>query len=314
MSRSGRSTIAATIYAALRNPVAGTAAVFLLLVVLAAIFAPVLSPHPPEAVSLDDRLAAPSGTHWLGTDELGRDLLSRLMSGARVSLTVSVASVCLAAAVGVLLGGLAAVRGRLFQGIVMRLTDVMLSFPEILLAIVLMAVLGASLTNVVIAIGISYAPKFLRLTWSSLLVVREQTYVEAARSSGTGTMRILLRHMLPNILPVLLVQATLSLGFVILVESALSYLGLGVQPPQASWGSMINSSQLYLTQSPYAVIFPGLVIMLTVLALNFLGDALAEGLDPRLRGQTGEVARPGAASTEVAAEGAAPVTGEAARP
>ena len=292
MSRSHRSTTPGTGRSALRNPVAAIAAGALLLLILTAILGPWLSPYSSDEINLLGAFAAPSREHWLGTDELGRDLLTRLMAGARVSLTVSGAAVGLAAFIGVLLGGLAAVRGRLVQGVILRLSDVMLSFPKILTAIVLVAMFGASMVSIVLALGISYVPRFLRLTWSSLLVVREQTYVEAARASGAGTIRILLRHMLPNILPALLVQVTLSLGFVILVESSLSYLGLGVQPPDASWGSMIDNSQLYVTQSPYAVIFPGLAILFTVLVLNFLGDELADSLDPRLRGHTGDTAPP----------------------
>lgn len=262
--------------------------VVLVIVVLASVLAPWIAPFPQERTDLINRFADPSREHWLGTDELGRDLLSRLMYGGRVSLTVSLSAVALASVVGILLGGLAAVWHRAFQSVILRLADILLGFPEILMAIVIMAILGPSVLNVILAVGIAYSPRFIRLTWSSLLVVREQTYVEAARCAGGSTLRILFRHMLPNILPILLVQVTLSLGNVILVESALSFLGLGVQPPQASWGSMINSAQLYLSQSPYPVIFPGLAILLTVLGLNFVGDSLAEGLDPRLRRQAAD--------------------------
>jgi peptide/nickel transport system permease protein len=280
--------------------------VVLVIVVLASVLAPWIAPFPQERTDLVNRFAGPSGDHWLGTDELGRDLLSRLMYGGRVSLTVSLSAVALASVVGILLGGLAAVWHRAFQSVILRLADIMLGFPEILMAIVIMAILGPSVLNVILAVGIAYSPRFIRLTWSSLLVVREQTYVEAARCAGGSTLRILFRHMLPNILPILLVQITLSLGNVILVESALSFLGLGVQPPQASWGSMINSAQLYLSQSPYPVIFPGLAILLTVLGLNFVGDSLAEGLDPRLRRQAADsIDQPAALTPSVEAAGAA---------
>lgn len=266
-----------------------TVSVLILAVVgLSAIFASALAPYSQDENNLTGRFAAPSVEHWLGTDELGRDILSRLMFGAQVSLFVSITAVALAAIVGVVLGGIAAVGPAWLQSTILRLADILLGFPEILMAIVLMAILGPSILNVVLAVGIAYAPRFIRLTWSSLLVIREQTYVEAARAAGTGTAVILFRHMLPNILPVLLVQITLSLGNVVLVESALSFLGLGVQPPQASWGSMINSAQLYISQSPFPVLFPGLAIMITVLALNFLGDALAEAGDPRLRTRAGD--------------------------
>jgi len=275
--------------------------VVLVVVVLASLLAPWIAPFPQEQTNLLNRFADPSRDHWLGTDELGRDLLSRLMYGGRVSLTVSLSAVALASVVGILLGGLAAVWHRAFQSVILRLADIMLGFPEILMAIVIMAILGPSVLNVILAVGIAYSPRFIRLTWSSLLVVREQTYVEAARCAGGSTVRILFRHMLPNILPILLVQITLSLGNVILVESALSFLGLGVQPPQASWGSMINSAQLYLSQSPYPVVFPGLAILLTVLGLNFVGDSLAEGLDPRLRRHAADSVDQPAALTPAAA-------------
>lgn len=275
--------MAGALRALIVNPTALVGAVILLVVVVSAVAAPLIAPYGPEEIDLDAKLAGPSSGHWFGTDELGRDTLTRLMYGARVSLAVSATSVLVAMLVGVALGGLAAVWSRWFQTAVLRLTDVVLSFPEVLLAIVLIAVLGPSMVNVVIAIAVAYAPRFLRLTWSSLLVVREQTYVEAAQAAGTGTVRTLARHMIPNVMPVILVQVTLSLGYAILVESMLSFLGLGVQPPQASWGSMINNSQLYITQSAWATIFPGVAILLTVLALNFLGDHLAERLDPRLR-------------------------------
>lgn len=301
MIRQRTRTAAGALRALIASPTALVGAVILVVVIGCAIAAPLLMPYGPEEIDLEAKLAGPSGKHWLGTDELGRDTLTRLMYGARVSLAVSATSVLAAAVVGVVLGGLAAVWSRWFQTAVLRLTDIVLSFPEVLLAIVLIAVLGPSMVNVVIAIAVSYAPKFLRLTWSSLLVVREQTYVEAARAAGTGTVRNLSRHMIPNVMPVVLVQVTLSLGYAILVESTLSFLGLGVQPPQASWGSMINNSQLYITQSAWATIFPGLAILLTVLALNFLGDHLAERLDPRLRrGAAGGTAGPVAGASPAA--------------
>jgi peptide/nickel transport system permease protein len=271
----------------LRSPTAAIGVVVLAVLVLATVTVSFWAPFPPDAIDINSQFASPSWHHLLGADELGRDTLTRLIYGGRVSLLVSVESVALATVVGVLLGGMAATWGGWVQTVVMRVTDVFLAFPEILLAIVLMAVMGPSQTNIVLGIGAAYVPRFIRLSWSALLVVREQTYVEAARASGTRRMRLLARHMIPNIMPVLLVQITLCLGWVILVESSLSYLGLGVQPPTASWGTMISAAQSYIQQSPYLVIFPGVAIMLTVLALNFVGDALSEALDPRFRSEAG---------------------------
>lgn len=280
----------------LRRPTAAAGAALLVLAALSAVFAPWVAPHDPYHINASGTLRPPGGGYLLGTDELGRDTLSRLIYGGRVSLSVALGAVLVAAVVGVAAGGVASVFGRWIEALVLRVTDILLVFPEILLAIVLMALLGLSMTNVVIAIAVAYVPRFVRLTWASLLVLREEPFVQAARVSGSSQARIMVRHLLPNILPVLAVQATTSLASAVLVESSLSFLGLGVQPPRASWGSMINSGLAYFGQDAWVTVFPGIAILLTALSFNFVGDAIAEGLNPRLRGpgEPATVAEPAA--------------------
>jgi peptide/nickel transport system permease protein len=269
-----------------RDPLSLVGATILIVAIIAAAAAPLLAPYDPNYIDVVHRLEVPTRAHLLGTDEIGRDLLSRIMYGGRVSLTLSFLSIGFAATIGMLLGGIAGLIGGWLDVLLMRVADILLSFPAILFAIVLIAFLGVSLTNVVIAIAVAYTPSFMRVAYSSTIVAAEQGYVEAARAAGTREWRVLRRHVLPNILPVFLVQFTLSLAGAILVESSLSFLGLGVQPPQPSWGSMISDGQLYFSQSPFPTLFPGLTIMLVVLGFNFLGDGLAESLDPRLRLRT----------------------------
>jgi peptide/nickel transport system permease protein len=266
-----------------RDPLALFGIIVLTLAASGAIFAHQVAPHDPNFIDVAHRLQAPTRQHWLGTDELGRDLLSRVIYGGRVSLVVSSISIGAAAVIGTLLGGIAGLLRGWAETLIMRLSDILLSFPAILFAIVLIAFLGVSLTNVIIAIAVAYTPSFIRVAQSSTLVATNHGYVEAARAVGTRESRILIRHVLPNIFPVILVQGTLGLAGAILVESSLSFLGLGVQPPLASWGSMISAGQLYFNQSVWATLFPGLAIMLVVLGFNFLGDGLTDSLDPRLR-------------------------------
>lgn len=258
-------------------------AAMLCVVAGASVLAPWLAPYSPNFIDFPHRLVAPTGAHLLGADELGRDTLSRLLYGGRVSLSVSLLSVIVALVVGAGSGGVAGVFTGWVESCVMRVADIILTFPAILLALVTIAVLGTSEANVVAAIALAYAPTFTRVTWSSLLSTREQGYVEAARALGVGEIRLLVRHILPSIRSVLVVQASLSLAGAILVESTLGFLGLGVQPPQASWGAMIASGQLYIQQSIFVTLFPGMAIIITILAFSFLGDGLSDVLDPRLR-------------------------------
>jgi peptide/nickel transport system permease protein len=252
------------------------------LVAVAAVAAPWLAPYSPTEMNVD-LLTGPSARHPLGTDDLGRDILSRIVHGASVSVLVGVISMGTAAVLGVPLGLIAGYRGGLADTVIMRVLDALMAFPAILLAIAIMAVLGPSLPNAMLAIGIIYIPPFARIVRASVLSLREQEFVDAARGLGAGNPRIVARHVLPNCLSPVIVQGSLGMGYAILVEAALSFLGLGVQPPQASWGSMLAEGRGFLDRAPWFATFPGLAIFVTVLGLNFVGDRLREALDPRLR-------------------------------
>jgi len=270
---------------ALRRLLARRTAVFGLLVVvlmgLAALMAPWIAPFDPLATSFAMVRKAPDGANWFGTDEVGRDLLSRVIWGGRASLAAGVISVTIAVGVGVPLGMLAGYVGGAVDAVASRITDAMLAIPFLILAIALAAFLGPSLGNAMIAIGITATPIFVRLSRGQVLAVRAEDYVEAARAVGNPPARILLRHILPNILPPVIVQATLAIAAAIIAEASLSFLGLGQQPPAPSWGSMLNTAQRFLTQAPWMAIFPGLAIFVTVLAFNLLGDGLRDALDPK---------------------------------
>ena len=248
-----------------------------------AVFAPLISPYDAIATSWSLVRKPPSALHWFGTDELGRDVLARVIYGARASLLAGLISVSIAMSIGVPLGLLAGYRGGLVDALISRLTDAMLACPFLILAIALAAFLGPSLGNAMIAIGVSATPGFIRLTRGQVMGVKVEDYVEAARAIGNPPWRIALVHILPNILPALLVQATLSIAAAIIAEAALSFLGLGQQPPAPSWGSMLNAAQRFLTNAPWMAIWPGLAIFLVVLSLNLLGDGLRDALDPRER-------------------------------
>jgi peptide/nickel transport system permease protein len=266
-----------------RRKAAVTGLVVLTLFILLALLAPVIVPYDPIATSWSLVRKAPTALHWFGTDELGRDILSRVVYGARASLLAGLISVAIALGIGVPLGLLAGYRGGFTDALVSRITDAMLACPFLILAIALAAFLGPSLGNAMIAIGISATPVFIRLTRGQVLSVKAEDYVEAARALGNPPWRIAFAHILPNILPALLVQATLSVAAAIIAEAALSFLGLGQQPPAPSWGSMLNAAQRFLTQAPWMAIWPGLAIFLVVLSLNLLGDGLRDALDPRQR-------------------------------
>jgi peptide/nickel transport system permease protein len=250
---------------------------------LAALLAPLITPYDPIATSWTLVRKPPSALHWFGTDELGRDILTRVIYGARASLMAGAISVTIALTIGVPLGLLAGYRGGFIDALISRITDAMLACPFLILAIALAAFLGPSLTDAMIAIGISATPIFIRLTRGQVLSVKVEDYVEAARAMGNPRWRIALFHILPNILPALLVQATLSIAAAIIAEAALSFLGLGQQPPFPSWGSMLNAAQRFLSNAPWMAIWPGLAIFLVVLSLNLVGDGLRDALDPRER-------------------------------
>jgi peptide/nickel transport system permease protein len=242
-----------------------------------------LAPYDPNKIDMADRFAAPSLEHPFGTDDFGRDILSRVMVGARVSLMVGLIAVGISAVVGSSLGLVSGYSGRVTDEVIMRAMDVLFAFPAILLAITIMAILGRGIGNAMIAIGIVYIPIFARIARGSVLSVRENEFVEAARAIGTSDLRIMLRHIFPNILSPLIVEITLSLSFAILAEAALSFFGLGTQPPDPSWGRMLSEGRAYFQQSIWLAIFPGLAIMMTVLGFNLLGDGLRDALDPRLK-------------------------------
>ncbi|HLZ05819.1 MAG TPA: ABC transporter permease [Bradyrhizobium sp.] len=251
--------------------------------ILLALFAPLVAPYDPIATSWTLVRKPPSALHWFGTDELGRDVLARVIYGTRASLLAGVISVGIALSIGVPLGLIAGYRGGFIDALISRITDAMLACPFLILAIALAAFLGPSLRNAMIAIGVSATPVFIRLTRGQVMAVKVEDYVEAARAMGNPRWRIALFHILPNILPALLVQATLSIAAAIIAEAALSFLGLGQQPPLPSWGSMLNAAQRFLTNAPWMAIWPGLAIFLVVLSLNLVGDGLRDALDPRER-------------------------------
>ena len=251
--------------------------------ILLALFAPLVVPYDPIATSWSLVRKPPSALHWFGTDDLGRDVLARVIYGARASLLAGAISVTIALSIGVPLGLLSGYRGGFIDALISRMTDAMLACPFLILAIALSAFLGPSLGNAMIAIGISATPIFIRLTRGQVMAVKVEDYVEAARAMGNPPWRIALFHILPNILPALLVQATLSIAAAIIAEAALSFLGLGQQPPAPSWGSMLNAAQRFLTNAPWMAIWPGLAIFLVVLSLNLVGDGLRDALDPRAR-------------------------------
>jgi len=264
-----------------RAAVAGMAVILVL--VVAAIFAPFLAPYNPYTVTLETRLQPPGAAHLLGTDELGRDILSRLLYGARVSLWVGIVTVALAGLIGVAGGLVAGYLGGYWEAVIMRLVDVFLAFPVIVLAIAIVAVRGPGLTNVLIALALVYWTTYARVARSVVLILREEEYTWAARTLGASASRIMVRHLLPNAIAPLVVLASLGMGNAIVAEAALSFLGLGIQPPEASWGSMLNVGMGFLRDASFLSITPGLAIFVTVLGFNLLGDGLRDALDPRLR-------------------------------
>ena len=253
------------------------------LFVAVAVMAPLIAPYDPAAQGWTLVRKPPSWAHWFGTDEVGRDILARIIFGARASLEAGVISVCIALAVGVPLGLTAGYLGGFVDALISRFTDAMLACPYLILAIALAAFLGPSLGDAMIAIGVATTPVFTRLTRGQVMVVKVEDYVEAARAVGDPRWRIALVHILPNVLPALAVQASLSIAAAIIAEASLSFLGLGQQPPDPSWGSMLNAAQRFLTNAPWMAVWPGLAIFLTVMSFNLLGDGLRDALDPRER-------------------------------
>jgi peptide/nickel transport system permease protein len=266
-----------------KNPLFAAGAIIIATFMVLGISAPYIAPYQPIAVDAMKMFQSPSRDHLFGTDRFGRDILSRVIYGVRVSLGIAGVSIGIATAIGALLGLLAGYFERGVDQALGRLMDIFFAFPSVLLALGISAVLGAGVTTVVIAIAVVYTPLFFRVVRASVLAEKQLTYVEAAASIGAGSWKIMVRHILPNVLSPLIVQIAVSLSYAILIESALSYLGVGVQPPTPSWGTILNEGKEFLPITPWISLFPGLFIMLSVLGLNFVSDGLRDYLDPRLR-------------------------------
>ena len=263
-----------------RSAIVGAAIMIALVTV--ALLAPLVAPYDPIAINPDVSLQRPSGRHWMGTDDFGRDIFSRVLHGTRISLRVGIIAVGIGGSIGLLIGLAAGYAGGAFDFTVMRVIDVMLSFPGILLALLIMAVLGPSLTNVMIAVGISNVPLYVRLVRGTVLSAKESGYVEAARGTGCSHLVIVVKHILPNIIAPFIVVTTLEVANAILLSATLSFLGMGAQPPTPEWGAMLNEGRRYIRTAWWMITFPGLMIMLSVLGINLLGDGLRDALDPKL--------------------------------
>ena len=273
-----RSGVSATL---LRNPSAVIGALIILLVALMAILAPWLAPYDPVSINLADRLSPPSPQHWFGADELGRDILSRVMHGARVSLIIGLVVIAIAGGLGTLLGATAGYLGGRADNLIMRVMDVILSFPSLVLALSLAAALGPSLRNAILAVAFVQIPKFARLARGEALALREALFIKAARVSGFRAPWIILHHVIPNCMGPIMVLATLTIGDTILVAASLSFIGLGAQPPTPEWGAMLNEAKDVLTSNPTQMIAPGIAIVVLVCCFNLMGDALRDVLDPK---------------------------------
>lgn len=269
----------------LRNKMAIVGLAILGIIILAAILANVLFDYETMVIqqSASLRLKSPSAEHWLGTDEVGRDILARIVYGARVSLPVAFATIAIATLIGGIFGAIAGYGSKRVDNIIMRIMDVFLAIPSVLLSITLVSALGASMGNLLLAISISNIPPFARIVRSSVLTIKNEEYIEAAQAIGSGDVRIIARHIIPNCMAPLIVQATLSIAGSILAISSLSFLGLGIQPPTPEWGSMLSSGRQYIRYAWWVCAFPGVAIMLTILSLNLLGDGLRDALDPKLK-------------------------------
>ena len=266
-----------------KNRMAMAGLAFVMLLVLLAIFAPWVSPHDPYRVALNEQLLPASTTYWLGTDNFGRDVLTRILYGARVSLVVGIVPSLISLMIGTVLGILSGYFGNRTDFIVMRLADMMIAFPSLLLAMVVMYTMGANLLNIFLALALVGWAGVARVVRAQTLALKQKEFIEAARAGGTGRATIMLRHIFPNVIPTLIVLFSLSIPEAIMWESSLSFLGVGVQPPEASWGLLVAKGKEYLFQAPLVAISPGVAILLTVLAFNFIGDGLRDALDPSMK-------------------------------
>ncbi len=259
-------------------------AVIIFLLIVMALAAPLIAPYNPNETNLSQKLVPPSAAHKLGTDELGRDIYSRLLYGSRISMLVGIVAVSIAGVFGMGFGLLAGYYGKWIQTIIMRCVDTLMSIPPLILIMAIAAALGAGLVNVLIALGIGLLPTYARLMNGQILSLKENDYILATRAMGANNARVMFRHLLPNSFPPLLVLVTLNMGTAILMEASLSYLGVGISPPTATWGAMVSNGQMYMLTNPLLSLVPGLCILLVVLAFNMVGDGLRDALDPRLRG------------------------------
>ncbi len=266
-----------------RNKQAMVGMCMLLLLIFAAVFADLIAPYDPVQQDLIHRLAPPSAAHWFGTDELGRDIFSRILYGSRISLTVGLIAVGISSVVGCSLGAVAGYYGGVLDNVIMRCTDILMAIPSILLNISIVAALGTGLQNVMIAIGISSVPAYCRIMRASLLSLKDQEFVDASRAAGAGDFHIIVHHILPNSLAPLIVQATLKIGGAILSCASMSFIGLGIVPPTPEWGAMLSTGRDFLRDAPHLTSFPGMAIMFAVFAMNLMGDGLRDALDPKLK-------------------------------
>ena len=266
-----------------RNKMAVLGLIILLLLVIMGIFADFIAPYGYAEMDWKNAFQHPSAKHWFGTDEFGRDIFSRIVYGARTSLLVGFVSVGIAVLVGGALGAIAGYYGKRVDNVIMRLMDVLLAIPQTLLAIAIVAALGTGLTNLMIAVGVSSVPTYARIVRASVITIREEEYIEAAKASGTSNAKIIVKHILPNCVAPVIVQVTLGMAGAILTAAGMSFIGLGIQPPNAEWGNMLSTGRDYIRGYSYMTIFPGLAIVITVLSLNLLGDGLRDALDPKLR-------------------------------
>lgn len=270
-------------YALIENKAAVAGMIIILFLVFLAVFAKFIAPYDPNYADLSINKQPPSMAHWFGTDEQGRDILSRVIDGTKVSLSVGVVAVIFALTIGTVLGAVAGYKGGKTDMIIMRFMDIMMSIPDILLAITFMAALGRGIDKAVIAIGLVTVPEYARIVRGSILSIKESEYVQAAKVIGNNDVRIVFKHILPNVLSPIIVRATLGISTAVLNTAALGFLGLGVQPPAAEWGDMLGRARVFIFEAPYMLIFPGIAITITVLAFNLLGDGLRDAFDPKSR-------------------------------
>lgn len=280
-----RSQVEAILFRLKKNRLAMFGLALLLIMTVLAIFADFIADYDTLVIgqNMAERLQGPSSSHWFGTDNFGRDVFARIIHGTRISLSLSIVAMFMAVAVGSLIGAIAGYYGGKIDDAIMRFMDILLAIPPILMSISIVAALGQSMVNLLIALAIAYVPVFARVIRSSILSIKDQEFIEAAKACGTGDARIIFKHIIPNAIGPIIVQATLAMGSTILIIASLSFMGLGIKPPAPEWGTMLYEGRDYLRQAPYLILFPGAAITVSVISLNLLGDGLRDALDPRLK-------------------------------